>query len=59
MMYAIDIEPMALSSLARLPIDVRARITARVNALVDDPRPPGVQALKGPFKGLWKLRVGS
>jgi len=41
-----------------LPEDARAEVWARIKALPDDPRPPGVESLKGPLKGLLRVRVG-
>ena len=58
MTYRIEIEPAALRELGDLPADVRRRITAAVDALADNPRPPTTQTLAGNLKGLRKLRVG-
>jgi len=56
--YAIRFEPTAQREYLRLPKELRDRIAARVNALSDDPRPPGAEPLRGKLKGLRRLRVG-
>jgi mRNA interferase RelE/StbE len=58
MRYAVEVHRTAARALARLPADASTRITARVNALGDDPRPRGALPLRGPLKGLYRLRVG-
>ena len=39
-----------------LPADVRRRVAAELDALVDDPRHPGCEKLRG--HDLYKVRVG-
>jgi mRNA interferase RelE/StbE len=55
--YAIYFKPSADRQLAKLPHDVQRRITAAVEALADDPRPPGVVKITGD-DNLWRIRVG-
>ena len=47
----------ARRELERLPADLAERVLDEIEALTDDPRPPGVIKLKGQ-KNLWRLRVG-
>jgi mRNA interferase RelE/StbE len=49
--------PKALRHLAALPKSDQERITQRIDALADDPRPPGAKALQGQH-GLYRLRSG-
>lgn len=57
MKYQIQILPTALRELAGLPKKDQKRVDARIQDLVRDPLPPGVQILRG-YKGLFRLRVG-
>jgi len=41
-----------------LPSGVRLALKPRIDALAEDPRPPGRASLKGVLKGLRKLRAG-
>jgi len=56
--YEVRFEKAAERDLDRLPPDVQRRIIPRIEALADDPRPPGAEALHGQLRGLTKLRVG-
>ena len=58
MSYAIRFEPTAQREYLRLPKSLRHRTAPRINALSDDPRAPGTEALRGKLKGLRRLRVG-
>jgi mRNA interferase RelE/StbE len=40
-----------------LPVAIRERIDKRLLALTENPRPPGVKALKGK-KDFWSIRIG-
>jgi len=42
--YTIEIKPSAVRTLRRLPAHVRAKIASVIDALADDPRPPGCNA---------------
>lgn len=57
MAYQVSILPAALRQLAKLPRIVQERIQPRMDALRDDPRPPGTKALAG-LRGFYRLRVG-
>ncbi|MBI3271169.1 MAG: type II toxin-antitoxin system RelE/ParE family toxin [Planctomycetes bacterium] len=50
-------KPAAKRDLASLPPDTRARIRPKIDALADDPRPPGVKKLVG-AENRWRIRVG-
>jgi len=58
MTYHVKIDPRALRDLADLPPRVRERITDRVTALSDDPRPRSSLPLGGDLRGEYRLRVG-
>jgi mRNA interferase RelE/StbE len=55
--YRLAIRPAAERDLRALPPDMLARVDARIRALADQPRPHGVERLRGPHGGL-RLRVG-
>ena len=57
MAYQVAILPAALRQLAKLPRIAQERIQQRIEALSDDPRPPGTKALVG-RSGFYRLRVG-
>ena len=58
MRYAIEFTGSAARELRRAHAVARRRLTSRIDALAADPRPRGVKPLKGPLKGLWRVRVG-
>ena len=55
--YRLIILPAAQRELRSLPKSIRTRIRNRIDALLIDPRPPGVKKLRG-FKNLYRIRVG-
>jgi mRNA interferase RelE/StbE len=55
--YTVEFLPSAQRELAALPKDVQRRIANRIDALREDPRPPGVKQLQG-VERLYRLRVG-
>ena len=55
--YTTEFAPAAVWDLAALPQDVRRRIARKIDALTLDPRPPGVEKLKG-FADQYRVRVG-
>ena len=57
MSYRVLIEDKALKAIAELPAPVRAQVTAQIDALAGDPRPPRAEALTGGLRGRLKLRV--
>ena len=60
-MYAIRYSSEAAKTINRLPVNLRRLIAEKVKSLAVAPhdRQPQVKALKGEFKGLWRLRVGA
>jgi mRNA interferase RelE/StbE len=57
MAYTIDTSPAARRQLARLPRDVQPRVSAAIDSLADNPRPPGCLKLHG--RGdQYRIRVG-
>lgn len=57
MSYTIEFHPAAFRALERLPRDIQARIRRAIDALANDPFPPGVKKLRGP-EGWYRIRVG-
>ena len=57
MAYVVEFLPSAARSLASLPKDVQNRLARRIDALGENPRPPGVKVLQG-GEGFLRLRVG-
>lgn len=57
MAYRVEYSPRAKREMAALPPDVQRRIRPKIDALADDPRPPGVKKLKGEDNA-WRIRVG-
>jgi mRNA interferase RelE/StbE len=55
--YRVEFLKTAAEELAALPKADQRRIAARIDALRDNPRPPGVKMLAGGDK-LYRLRVG-
>lgn len=55
--YRLDWRSSARKDLNRLDRQVAARILLAINALTNNPRPPGVKRLKG-AANLWRIRVG-
>lgn len=58
MLYRVRIAPRARREISRLPQQIQARIIVRLEALADDPRPPGAIQMAGP-EGLYRLRIGN
>jgi mRNA interferase RelE/StbE len=56
--YEVHLARAADRDLGRLPPDVERRVIERIEALGEDPRPPGATALRGALKGLRRIRVG-
>ena len=53
----IEVKPAALRSLRKLPQEVQKRLARRIEALSRNPRPAGVEKLKG-LPDLYRLRLG-
>ena len=47
MTYRIEFRPAAIRELAKLEISTRRRIATTLESLAENPRPPGVEKLKG------------
>jgi mRNA interferase RelE/StbE len=56
--YAVEIEPAAWQSIMALPQRTQERIFNAIEALEDNPRPGGMKALKGSWRGFYRVRVG-
>lgn len=54
--YRVELRPAAVRALRRIDHQDRARIRGAIALLAEDPRPPGVKALRGRL-GL-RVRVG-
>jgi mRNA interferase RelE/StbE len=60
--YEVIAEPhaeRALRKLARSNPEIIGRIGKAIDALAQDPRPPGALAMAGTFKGCHRVRVGT
>ena len=55
--YQIQFTPQAQRQLRRLSQDLQARIAVHIDALSQNPRPPGCKKLQGEDK-LWRIRIG-
>ena len=56
--YSIEFTPAAQRALLAFGMPVRRRLASKIDGLAENPRPPGVKALVGELKGLYRLRVG-
>ena len=56
--YDIEVKPPAERDLSKIQRRDQLRIAARIEGLVDDPRPPGAQKLEG-SDDLYRIRQGS
>ena len=54
--YRIDLLPSASRALARLAGPLKKRVSARIDALAEEPRPPGCRKLAG--SNYWRIRIG-
>lgn len=57
MSYTVEVAPAARRQIRRLPRIVQKRIIKKLEALEEDPRPPGVEKLSG-GADFYRLRVG-
>ena len=55
--FSVVLKPAAVRDLRKLPKDIRRRVATRIDALATDPRPAGVEPLKGE-PDCFRLRVG-
>jgi len=58
MAYRILYKPSAAAAFDKLPRDIQTRLKPRIQALVENPRPHGVQKLQGQSPPLYRIRVG-
>jgi mRNA interferase RelE/StbE len=56
-MYRILLERAAEKDLSRLSTEIHDRVIAAIQALANNPRPPGCRKLAG-SKNDWRIRVG-
>lgn len=56
MRYSVIVQRRAQKRIARLPKDTQDRIEEGLQALSNDPRPPGSRKLRG--RDGWRIRVG-
>ena len=56
--YTVEMKPAARKELLSLPNDILARTVGRIEALAQDPRPPGCKKLKV-YRNQWRIRVGA
>jgi mRNA interferase RelE/StbE len=57
MPYRVELKPRAAEQLRKLPRDIQQRISKKLNQLRDNPRPSGVQKLRG-ADNLYRVRLG-
>ena len=57
MAYTVDFRPAARRQFLRLTPEVQSRLRPRIDALAEDPRPPGCKKLQGQ-ENLWRIRIG-
>jgi mRNA interferase RelE/StbE len=55
--YRVVIQESASKALRKLDEQIRRRVAVAVDALADDPRPPGIKAVAGEH-GSYRIRVG-
>jgi mRNA interferase RelE/StbE len=55
--YTIELRPAALRDLKSLPREILDRVSRKITSLSDNPRPPGVEKLRG-TEDSYRLRVG-
>ena len=55
--YAVEVATSAVKALRDLPRTDQRRVAARIDALAEDPRPPGVEKLEG-ADDLYRIRAG-
>lgn len=55
--YAIQFKPVALRQLAKLPREAQKRLGAKIEALRDDPFPPGCKKMVA-VPDAWRIRAG-
>lgn len=56
--YSVDTAPRCVDQLEKIPKDIRELIMDRIGDLGFDPKPLGVEPLKGVDSGLYRIRQG-
>jgi mRNA interferase RelE/StbE len=59
MSYRVTIIKRALKELQSLPTNININIAEAIDALKEDPRPPGCKTLKGDTEYIWRIRVNN
>jgi mRNA interferase RelE/StbE len=55
--YAIQFKPLALRQLEKLPREAQRRLSAKIEALRDDPFPAGCKKMAA-ISDAWRIRAG-
>jgi mRNA interferase RelE/StbE len=56
--YRIEFRPAALRDLKSLPRDILDRVSRKISALAENPRPSGAEKLSGSEEDCYRIRVG-
>ncbi len=54
--YGVEYDPRAIKELSKLDRSIARRVRAAIEALADDPRPPGCVKLAG-YGDLWRIKA--
>lgn len=57
MSYAVEILPVAVREIRKLPADAQRRVQAVIELLHEEPRPPAARKLTG--RPEWRVRTGN
>jgi mRNA interferase RelE/StbE len=57
--YRIELKPSAAARLAQIPVADRRKVGAKIDALAENPRPRGVEKLKGKGEVYYRIRSGN
>jgi mRNA interferase RelE/StbE len=55
--HSVQLKPLALRQLEKLPRDAQKRLAAKIETLRDDPFLPGCKKMEG-VPDAWRIRVG-
>jgi len=58
-MYDLEIDKKALKELKKIPDSDQEKITKRINALKENPRPVGYEPLHGTLSDYYRIRFGN
>jgi mRNA interferase RelE/StbE len=56
--YKIEFRPAALRDLKSLPREILQKVSEKISALADNPRPVGVEKLSGSEENFYRIRIG-